>query len=134
YVDITRRMMAQWGVHSTLRAADPQNVPNGSPPLVCHIPAGRRYAAQSDYLIEPDASSASYFFAAAALTGGRVTIPGLGPDGLQGDVRFATEVLAEMGCEISQGPGGLTVRGAAAGRLRGVTRGTSPDSGPCPTV
>jgi len=49
---------------------------------------------QTTYDIEPDASAASYFVAAAALCGGSVTIDGLGPDSLQGDVRFADVVGA----------------------------------------
>lgn len=120
YVEITTRMMEQWGVSVRANRAV---TPGGSP--VYSVPAGQHYIPQPEYRIEPDASSASYFFAAAALTGGRVTVPGLGTHSLQGDVRFATEVLAEMGCEVSEGPGGLTVRGPADGRLRGVSRDMS---------
>lgn len=111
YVDLTRRMMAQWDVAAISSSAER-----------FHVAKGQRYRAQTPYAVEPDASSASYFFAAAALTGGRVRVPGLGPDALQGDVRFATEVLAEMGCEVSAGKDGLTVVGPKDGRLRGVTR------------
>lgn len=70
-----------------------------------------------DYYVEPDASAASYFFAAAALTGGRVTVPGLGKDCSQGDLRFV-EVLEKMGCEVEIGAESTTVRGPR--RLRGV--------------
>ena len=56
------------------------------------------YTAQ-DYEVEPDASGASYFMAAAAVTGGRVRIPGLGSSSPQGDLRFA-EVLRDMGCRV----------------------------------
>jgi 3-phosphoshikimate 1-carboxyvinyltransferase len=69
-----------------------------------------------EYSIEPDASAASYFLAAAAVTGGEVTIPGLSQDALQGDVRFA-DVLRQMGCSVEYGSDCVTVRGAA---LRGV--------------
>src|SRR5262249_49273537 len=69
-----------------------------------------------EYEIEPDASAASYFFAAAAITGGRVTVPGLKRKSLQGDVRFA-EILAQMGCDLLQDAGGLTVEG---GPLTGI--------------
>ena len=114
YVDITRRMMAQFGVRvSTGNNAE------------FRVAKGQTYMAQADYPIEPDASSASYFFAAAALTGGRVTVPGLGPDALQGDVRFATEVLAAMGCDVSHDAGGLTVKGPQDGKLRGIDRNMS---------
>ena len=69
------------------------------------------------YEVEPDASAASYFMAAAAVTGGRVRIPGLGAGSPQGDLRFA-EVLREMGCEVEVGEDSVEVRGP--GRLRGV--------------
>jgi 3-phosphoshikimate 1-carboxyvinyltransferase len=69
------------------------------------------------YTIEPDASAASYFFAAAAITGGRVTVEGLGSDSLQGDLRFV-EVLAQMGAQADIAQGATTVIGPAA--LHGV--------------
>jgi 3-phosphoshikimate 1-carboxyvinyltransferase len=69
------------------------------------------------YAVEPDASAASYFLAAAAITGGRVRVAGLGRDALQGDVRFA-DVLAAMGAEVVRGTDWLEVRGT--GRLTGV--------------
>jgi 3-phosphoshikimate 1-carboxyvinyltransferase len=69
------------------------------------------------YAIEPDASAASYFFAAAAITGGRVTVPGLGASSLQGDVRFV-DVLEEMGAEVRRDRSGITV--TSSGTLRGV--------------
>lgn len=74
------------------------------------------YAAR-DYPVEPDASGASYFMAAAAVTGGRVGIPGLGASSPQGDLRFA-EVLERMGCEVEIGEDHVEVRGPR--RLRGV--------------
>ena len=70
-----------------------------------------------DYEVEPDASAASYFMAAAAVTGGRVRIPGLGSTSAQGDLRFA-EVLREMGCEVELAPDSVEIRGP--NRLRGV--------------
>ena len=74
------------------------------------------YAAR-EYEIEPDASAASYFLAAAAVSGGRVRVPGLGARSAQGDLRFAG-VLAEMGCEVEVGEDFVEVRGPE--RLRGV--------------
>ena len=68
------------------------------------------------YPIEPDASSASYFWAAAAITGGRVTVSGLNRKSPQGDVRFV-DVLAQMGCRVEECDAGITVHG---GTLRGV--------------
>jgi len=67
--------------------------------------------------IEPDASSASYFLALAAIYGGDVTIPGLGRGSLQGDARFI-DVLAAMGAEVEQSATATRARGV--GRLRGV--------------
>lgn len=70
-----------------------------------------------EYAVEPDASGASYFFAAAAVAGGRVRVPGLGSGSTQGDLRFV-EMLREMGCEVEIAPDYVEVRGT--GRLRGV--------------
>lgn len=120
YVNITRRMMAQWGVRATTSAdTDP------GAPLTFSVSSGQRYQPQAAYRIEPDASSASYFFAAAALTGGRVTVSGLTPNALQGDVRFATEVLPRMGCTVTHDAQGITVTGPPEGKLRGVDRDMS---------
>jgi 3-phosphoshikimate 1-carboxyvinyltransferase len=62
------------------------------------------------YDIEPDASAASYFFAAAAVTGGQVTLLGLPEKSLQGDVRFV-DVLGDMGCRVERCSSGITVHG-----------------------
>ena len=70
-----------------------------------------------EFEVEPDASAASYFMALAAVTGGRVRVPGLGSRSSQGDLRFA-EVLGRMGCEVDLGEDAVEVRGP--GRLRGV--------------
>lgn len=64
----------------------------------------------TDYAIEPDASAASYFWAAAAVTGGEVTVLGLGRDSLQGDVKFV-DCLEQMGCEVSYESDRVTVVG-----------------------
>jgi 3-phosphoshikimate 1-carboxyvinyltransferase len=80
------------------------------------LPAGRRYRGR-DYDIEPDASAASYFWAAAAVTGGRVTVQGLTRQALQGDVAFC-RCLEQMGCRVEYDSAGITVR---SGRLRGIT-------------
>ncbi len=82
------------------------------------VPAGQTYAA-AGYEIEPDATAASYFWAAAALTGGRVTVDGLGSASVQGDAAFV-DVLERMGCRIERTAHDTTVRGPAGGRLRGV--------------
>ena len=66
--------------------------------------------------IEPDASAASYFFAAAAIAGGQVTVADLTAQSLQGDVRFV-DILEQMGCQVVRKECGITVHG---GPLRGV--------------
>ena len=79
------------------------------------VPTDRPYRARR-YAIEPDASAASYFFAAAAATHGCVSVEGLSRDSLQGDVAFC-ECLAQMGCQVEYGPDSITVRGR---RLHGI--------------
>ena len=71
------------------------------------------------YAIEPDASSASYPLAIAAVSGGAVTIDGLGQTSLQGDAQFA-RVLELMGCEVEVGLDSVTVRRDLAKPLRGI--------------
>lgn len=78
----------------------------------------RFHVARGDYRpreieIEGDWSGAAFFFAAAALTGGSVTVDGLRPDSRQGD-RVFMELLAELGCRVSAGPGGITVSGRSS--------------------
>lgn len=107
YVAMTLSVMRAFGVDA---------VGDGAHRFI--VPAPQTYAAV-DFEIEPDATAASYFFAAAALTGGRITIEGLGADSCQGDLRFV-DVLRRMGCEIEQAPRRTTVQGPAAGRLCGV--------------
>jgi 3-phosphoshikimate 1-carboxyvinyltransferase len=82
------------------------------------VPAPQPYAA-AEYPVEPDATAASYFFAAAALTGGRTTVEGLGSGSCQGDIGFV-RVLERMGCTVEQGPAYTTVAGPANGRLQGL--------------
>jgi 3-phosphoshikimate 1-carboxyvinyltransferase len=74
------------------------------------------YTAAS-YAVEADASAASYLFAAAAVCGGRVIVPGLGRHSLQGDVGFV-DVLAAMGASVSRDEDAIAVTGTGA--LRGV--------------
>jgi len=76
------------------------------------IAAPQKYSARG-YSIEPDASAASYFWAAAAITGGEVTVEGLSRNSLQGDVRFV-DCLAQMGCRVSSSANTFTVSGRAA--------------------
>lgn len=79
---------------------------------VSRVPYGARR-----FGVEPDASAASYFLALAAVTGGRVRVPGLGSGSSQGDLRFV-DVLERMGCAVDLGEAYVEVRGPD--RLRGV--------------
>lgn len=75
----------------------------------------QRYVART-YTIEGDASNASYFFAAAAITSGRVKVKNLNPDSVQGDIRFI-DILKKMGCKIKKGKNYIEVIG---NRLKGI--------------
>jgi 3-phosphoshikimate 1-carboxyvinyltransferase len=79
------------------------------------IAAPRHYRG-CHYVIEPDASAASYFWGAAAITGGSMTVQGLSRESLQGDVAFC-DCLAQMGCQVAYTPDGICVRGQP---LRGI--------------
>jgi 3-phosphoshikimate 1-carboxyvinyltransferase len=81
--------------------------------------------------IEPDASAASYFFAAAAVCGGRVRVEGLGTASAQGDLGFA-DVLKRMGAEVTAGDDWTQVVGT--GRLEGVTVDLADLSDTAPTL
>ena len=80
------------------------------------VAAGQHYAARR-YAVEPDASGASYFFAAAAVTGSHVVVPRLGARSAQGDLGLL-DVLARMGCEVTIEADAIAVQGPA--RLRAV--------------
>ena len=80
------------------------------------VRGSQRYQA-GEYTVEPDASQAGYFWGAAAITGGSVTVKGVSTDSSQGDVGLA-RVFEKMGCKVVQDPYGITVTG---GKLRGVT-------------
>src|SRR5262245_63035028 len=107
YVLMTTTMMQHWGLLVSR---------NGNVFETCHAGAHGTFQPQEQYAIEPDASAASYFWAAAAVTGGRVTVSRLNRTSLQGDVRFV-DVLQQMGCRVEECDSGITVHG---GKLRGV--------------
>ncbi len=95
------------------------------------VPPGG-YRATS-YAVEPDASTASYFFAAAALMGRQLTVPGLGSAALQGDLRFV-EVLERMGARVRLQADRTTVEGPAGGALGAVTANMRDISDTMPTL
>ncbi|MFI8253898.1 3-phosphoshikimate 1-carboxyvinyltransferase [Streptomyces filamentosus] len=122
YVEITLAMMRSFGAEVT-REDDER----GRTYRVA--PTG--YRART-YAIEPDASTASYFFAAAALgPGSSVTVPGLGTGALQGDLAFV-DVLRRMGADVEVTDGATTVR--STGTLRGLTVNMRDISDTMPTL
>lgn len=80
------------------------------------VRSGQRYCAPGDIMVEGDASSASYFLAAAAIAGGTVRVHGSGRASVQGDARFA-EVLEQMGAKVTWGDTWIEV---SRGSLKGV--------------
>ena len=77
------------------------------------------YRSPGRYVVEGDASGASYFLALGAIAGGPVRVEGVGRDSVQGDVRFA-DALAAMGAGIEVGDHHITASAPAAGRLRAI--------------
>lgn len=100
------------------------------PRATLFVVSGGGYTGRGRHLVEPDASAASYFLAAAAVTGGRVTVRGLGRRSLQGDVTFA-EVLARMGARVRLTDDEIEVRGDT---LRGVDVDLADLSDTAPTL
>ena len=87
----------------------------------------------SQFAVEPDASSASYPFAAAAVVGGRVCVNGMSSNMMQGDSRFV-DVLRQMGCEVLEDQVGITISRHANEPLRGVDVDMSQISDLVPTL
>jgi 3-phosphoshikimate 1-carboxyvinyltransferase len=120
YIAMTIDLMADWGVTVDRPEAG-----------ILKVTAGQNYKAKAGYAVEPDASSASYFFAAAAVTGGKVTIPNLSRKALQGDALFV-DALAAMGATVEDDGRGLTVSGPK--QLNGVTIDMNAISDTAPTL
>jgi 3-phosphoshikimate 1-carboxyvinyltransferase len=104
FIAMTLRLMEAWGARS---AVDGDTI---------IVPGGQHYLSRT-FAVEPDASSASYFAAAAALIGGSVKIAGLRPDSVQGDIGFFT-ILERMGAGLRWLADGVEVTGGGA--LAGV--------------
>jgi len=107
YVEMTIRLMNRFGV----------NVDVSEDFKSFHINAPQSYKSPKTYFVEGDASSASYFLAGAAITGGTVTVIGCGTDSLQGDAQFA-KIMEMMGAEVQWEANQITVRGS--GNLKGI--------------
>ncbi|KAK9147919.1 hypothetical protein Scep_006676 [Stephania cephalantha] len=100
YVEMTLKLMERFGV--SVEHSD-----NWDRFLV---KGGQKYKSPGKAYVEGDASSASYFLAGAAVTGGTVTVEGCGTSSLQGDVKFA-EVLEKMGAQVTWTENSVTVTG-----------------------
>lgn len=105
YVAMTVACMARFGV--TVHTPGPRRFV---------VEPGQRYQA-AEVTVEPDASAASYVYAAAALTGSRLCVRGVRRSSVQGDVGFV-DLLGAMGATVEDDPDGLAVAG---GRLAGIT-------------
>lgn len=121
FIEMTLRLMETWGAASTV---------TGDPDDLIVVPGGQRYRAQ-DFTIEPDATAASYFAAAAALCGGSVTIPGLTRRSVQGDAGFFA-ILEQMGAHVTWHANAVEVTGNR--RLRGVDVAMNPMPDVVPTL
>lgn len=108
YIDMTTAMMASFGIQVARSTVEAHTY---------HIPQGQ-YTNPGEYDVESDASSATYPLAVAAITGTTCTIPNIGSGSLQGDSRFAVDVLKPMGCMVKQTGSSTTVTGPARGSLR----------------
>ena len=105
YLDMTLLLMEQFGININRISSSEYTI---------KVP--QEYT-PGTYSVEGDASSASYFFAAAALTGSRISITNLPAESLQGDSKFA-DVLEEMGCTVNRTKDTTEVIGQ--GQLKGI--------------
>ncbi len=106
YIEITLRLMAQFGVE--VRREGWQRF---------IVPGGKRYVSPGTVFVEGDASSASYFLAAGAIGGGPVRVEGVGRNSIQGDVAFA-QALEAIGAQIEMGENWIEAKAPAQGKLR----------------
>ena len=112
YVALTIGLMRKFGVNVVVEG-EVDKTPS------FHISGSDKYSSPGSILVEGDASSASYFIAGAAITGGTVTVRGCGSESVQGDIRFA-DVMEQMGATVKWEPESITVTRDASQRLKGV--------------
>ncbi|KAI8872287.1 Pentafunctional AroM protein [Ramicandelaber brevisporus] len=106
YIDMTIAMMRSFGVEVERLSPTTYRIPRG------------HYTNPAEYTIESDASSATYPLAFAAITGHSVLVRSIGSASLQGDARFAVDVLRPMGCTVEQTADATFVTGPPGGLLR----------------
>lgn len=112
YVSLTIGLMKKFGVNVKI-----EGDMDGTPSFI--IGADEKYTSPESILVEGDASSASYFLAGAAITGGTVTVRGCGSDSVQGDVAFAN-VMEQMGATVTWAPESITITRDPNTKLKGV--------------
>lgn len=106
YIEITMNLMQKFGVQVARHEWH-----------TFVIKKGQSYFAPKQIYVEGDASSASYFLAAAAITGGVVTVEGVGQHSIQGDIKFV-DVLERMGATVTWGDNAVTV--TSSGTLKAI--------------
>ncbi|PVZ99554.1 hypothetical protein BB558_004488 [Smittium angustum] len=106
YIDMTIAMMKSFGIQVKPIGKNTYSIPLGN------------YVNPTEYEVESDASSATYPLAIAAITSTKCTIPNIGSSSLQGDARFAIDVLRPMGCTVTQTKTSTTVEGPPFGTLK----------------
>ena len=112
YVALTIGLMKRFGVNVQV-SGDMKGTPS------FFIPSTEKYISPESILVEGDASSASYFIAGAAITGGTVTVRGCGSASVQGDIAFAN-VMEQMGASVTWEPDSITVTRDPSVKLKGV--------------
>ena len=108
YIDMTTAMMASFGITVAKSQTEEHTY---------RIPRGE-YQNPIEYIIESDASSATYPLAIAAVSGTTCTVPNIGSKSLQGDAQFAVQILKPMGCVVDQTGTSTTVTGPPSGSLK----------------
>ncbi len=106
YIRITRNMMTEFGVDTEFASPDYK------------VPAGSQYDVM-DYFIEPDVSAACYYYALGTLTGGSITVKGVYPELMQGDMKFLG-VLERLGANLENTADGIQLTGPKDGVYPGI--------------
>jgi 3-phosphoshikimate 1-carboxyvinyltransferase len=102
YVNMTIEMLREFNLRAYSNVAGRYWIHHTGPAGHYLVRAPRYPEPLASYRIEPDASAASYFFGAAAITGGRIVVPGSWQGSMQGDARFL-DALTQMGCDVWYG-------------------------------
>jgi 3-phosphoshikimate 1-carboxyvinyltransferase len=121
YVEMTRQMMKQFGVKTNELVKTNQNHKTYNKNPIANsitVEENQSYTPRN-YQIEPDVSSACYFYALAPLLGVTTTVKNISPDSMQGDINFL-KILEQMACTRTQSPQGITLSGTN-GTYQGLT-------------